>query len=353
MASADKKPIILDALRLLCKKEQQSRNVFKVKAYNKVIAALEGHLSPIKTMADVADMPGVGAKIREKIREILETGHLEAADALDAERPAMDASADFQGIYGVGPAKAKELVQKRGLLSMDALVKALEADVSVLNDKQRIGLKYYADLKLRIPRAEVAAIEKTMLATLKSAAPEARFFGEVVGSYRRGAKDSGDVDVLVSYPTGGDGTTEALALKGFKKVVQAMRLSGLLLETLAEGPKKFMGIVRLAEGGVARRLDMLLTPPDEFGFAVLYFTGSDRFNVGMRSYALTQGWSMNEHGLTRVKGEGADASQFEENDLPKMREERYIFDFFKVPYVEPKDRATFVVPTIQEPMPTL
>jgi DNA polymerase lambda len=333
MATTDKKPVILDALRLLCKKEQQSRNTFKVKAYTKVIAALEGHVGPIKTMADVAGMPGVGDKIREKIKEILETGHLEAADALNAERPAMDASTDFQGIYGVGPAKAKELVQKRGLLSMAALREALEADASVLNDKQRIGLQYYDDLKLRIPRAEVAAIEKTVLATLKSAAPEARFLGEVVGSYRRGAQDSGDVDVLVTYPAG---VSAAAALKGFKKVVQAMRDSGLLVETLAEGPKKFMGIVRLGEGGTARRLDMLLTPPAEFGFALLYFTGSDRFNVGMRAFVMTQGWSLNEHGLTRVSVEGA--------EVPSLPTERSIFDLFGVPYVEPMDRVAFVVP---------
>ena len=340
MATTDKKPIILDALRLICKKEQQSRNSFKVKAYTKVIAALEAHVGPIKTMDDVANMPGVGASIRDKIKEILETGHLEAADALDAERPAMDASTDFQGIYGVGPAKAKELVQKRGLLSMDALVKALEADASVLNDKQRIGLKYYADLKLRIPRAEVAAFERSVLATLKAAAPEARLFGEVVGSYRRGAEDSGDVDVLVTYP---EGVSAAAALKGFKKVVQAMRESGVLLETLAEGPKKFMGIVRQGEGHAARRLDMLLTPPDEFGFAVLYFTGSDRFNVGMRSFALTQGWSLNEHGLTRVNVESGTEGAAEVK-LPSLRTERSIFDLFKVPYVEPRDRVAFVAP---------
>lgn len=341
MATTDKKPIILDALRLICKKEQQSRNTFKVKAYTKVIAALEAHVGPIKTMDDVANMPGVGASIRDKIKEILETGHLEAADALDAERPAMDASTDFQGIYGVGPAKAKELVQKRGLLSMDALVKALEADASVLNDKQRIGLKYYADLKLRIPRAEVSAFEKAVLATLKTAAPEARLFGEVVGSYRRGAEDSGDVDVLVTYP---EGVSAAAALKGFKKVVQAMRESGLLLETLAEGPKKFMGIARLGAEGAARRLDMLLTAPDEFGFAVLYFTGSDRFNVGMRSYALTQGWSLNEHGLTRMNVESGIEGSAEVVEPPPLRTERSIFEYFKVPYVEPRDRVAFVAP---------
>jgi len=179
-----------------------------------------------------------------------------------------------------------------------------------------------------------------VLATLKAAAPEARLFGEVVGSYRRGAEDSGDVDVLVTYP---EGVSAAVALKGFKKVVQAMRESGLLLETLAEGPKKFMGIVRQGASteGPARRLDMLLTPPDEFGFAVLYFTGSDRFNVGMRAYVMTQGWSLNEHGLTRVNVEsGAEGAA----EAPSLRTERSIFEFFKVPYVEPRDRVAFVAP---------
>jgi DNA polymerase/3'-5' exonuclease PolX len=86
---------------------------------------------------------------------------------------------------------------------------------------------------------------------------------------------------------------------------------------------------------------MLLTPPDEFGFAVLYFTGSDRFNVGMRAYVMTQGWSLNEHGLTRVNVEsGAEGAA----EAPSLRTERSIFEFFKVPYVEPRDRVAFVAP---------
>jgi DNA polymerase/3'-5' exonuclease PolX len=106
---------------------------------------------------------------------------------------------------------------------------------------------------------------------------------------------------------------------------------GYIREILAHGDKKCMAICALGEDGVPRRLDILLTPRDEYAFAILYFTGSDRFNVAMRQYALTRGYSLNEHALKRISTNVEEA--------PPMKREKDIFAFLGLEYVEPSARA--------------
>ena len=57
-----------------------------------------------------------------------------------------------------------------------------------------------------------------------------------------------------------------------------------------------MVIGKLNKESKARRLDFLYSPPDEYLFAILYFTGSKEFNTAM-SYALNNELTLNEHGF--------------------------------------------------------
>jgi DNA polymerase/3'-5' exonuclease PolX len=158
-----------------------------------------------------------------------------------------------------------------------------------LNKNQRIGLLYYEDLQLRIPRAEMEAHEATLLSH-KPAALE----GVIVGSYRRGRPDSGDIDMMISPKD--EFTDGPLALANY---VATLRAAGYLKEILALGPHKCLAISQLP-GKPARRLDLLVTPPTSFAASVLYFTGSDGFNVAMRQVAKDKGFTLNEHGLMRT-----------------------------------------------------
>jgi DNA polymerase IV (family X) len=51
----------------------------------------------------------------------------------------------------------------------------------------------------------------------------------------------------------------------------------------------------------ARRLDFLYTSPEEYPFAVLYFTGSKGFNTAMRQRALDLGYSLNVTRYSRIE----------------------------------------------------
>jgi DNA polymerase/3'-5' exonuclease PolX len=115
-------------------------------------------------------------------------------------------------------------------------------------------------------------------------------------------------------------------------------MGGYLVETLAFGEKKFMGICKAGKGRRARRLDILLTPPTEFPFALLYFTGSDQFNIAMRRHALTLGYSLNEHGITGTDGKA--------DPMGPFPSEASIFMFLGLEWKTPAERAAGAVAVV-------
>ena len=325
----DYKSIIIEELDTLRRADIAKKEPFSAKAYAKVIEQLKALEKPILTINDVKDVPGVGAKIKLKIQEILDTGSLKAATEARKETN-LDSLDILQGIHGVGPVKAKQLVETKGIKTIAELRTALQKDSSLLNEVQIMGLKYYEDAILRIPRQEMVMHETLILNAL-----DPRFTGAVVGSYRRGATDSGDIDVLLMLP-GVMSKKEQGEL--FLETIQMLKDTEYIVDTLAQGPKKFLGYVRLEEGYKARRLDLLMTPQEEFAYAILYFTGSQNFNVAFRRYAQEKGYTINEHTMKPVK-EGVPS-------VPPMKTEEDIFAFLGLEYKSPEERigAASVIP---------
>jgi DNA polymerase/3'-5' exonuclease PolX len=147
-----KKPII-DALDILRKKEVANKEIFKSRAYQKVINQIRSLSKPITHYDDLKEITGIGEAIEKKIKEILETGKLRIAEEAKANYE-IDAYDTLQAIYGVGPTKAKELISSH-IKSIEDLRKAIKYNPQLLNDKQKIGLNYYEQLKERIPYSEI------------------------------------------------------------------------------------------------------------------------------------------------------------------------------------------------------
>jgi DNA polymerase/3'-5' exonuclease PolX len=333
--ATDYKQIIIDSLDVLRKRDLADKAPFGARAYAKVISQLKLHNGPITSFEDVAHIDGIGEKIQKKIKEILETGSL--ASAVKAkELYNIDALDAFQNIYGVGPAKANELIAA-GYTTIEQLRGDLKKNPKLLNDKQKIGLKYYEDLLERIPREEM----EEHYDTLDHLLPDemALYDIEIVGSYRRGATSSGDIDVLIRMPSGTDRKTakENLALYvkmlvgfGYVEEILAIGEHKCMAISRAIGEHKCMAISRIYNGK-ARRLDLLMTPDDEYAYSLLYFTGSDRFNVAFRQHALDKGYTLNEHTLKPIRAGLTDA--------PYMSCEKDIFKFLGLRYIEPSKRV--------------
>jgi DNA ligase (NAD+) len=264
--------------------------------------------------ADLAGKPGIGPIILEKLKTYDETGTL---DILEKEKE--NPENILSDVYGVGPKKAKELVAK-GITSIAQL---RERQNEVLNDVQKVGLKYYEDIQEKIPRKEIdeyATVFQTAYDTINR---QIEMKYEIVGSYRRGATASGDIDVII---TAKDATA-------FSKWIDELLGTKIIIEVLSRGKSKCLVITRLKEGNLARRVDFLYTTPEEYPFAVLYFTGSKGFNATMRGFALTKGLSLNEHGLSKM----VDKKKEEKLSL-NIVDERGIFNYLGLVYKEPNER---------------
>jgi DNA ligase (NAD+) len=275
--------------------------VFRAAAYKKAEEALLLYPNDITNIDQVKDIKGIGKSIVDKFEEYLETGTLQIFE-IEKANPANI----FSDIYGIGPKKAEELV-KQGFTSISEL---REKQNEYLNDTQKIGLKYYEQFLQRIPRKEIEQYEKIFK---KYAEPNSF---EIVGSYRRGQETSGDIDVIVNNNL---------------DIVDKLVEHKIILHVLSRGPAKALVVAKLPTSKIARRVDFLFSPPSEFAFAKLYFTGSKTFNTIMRQHALNIGYTLNEHGLkTKVKGEKIDHVFKDESD---------IFSFLNLEYKEPEERT--------------
>ena len=103
-----------------------------------------------------------------------------------------------------------------------------------------------------------------------------------------------------------------------------------MVEYLAHGRKKYNGICKLGRKGVSRRIDIMYTKPEEYPFAVFYFTGSDEFNKKIRKEIIDRGMSINEYSLKDLETKKKVDHEF--------YSEKDIFDYLGMKYVEPWDR---------------
>jgi DNA polymerase beta len=318
--SEDYRKAIITALEILRQDEVKNKNTFKARAYKNVIDQLRVLGSPVRGFEDLTSVKGIGEKIHQKIQEIFETGSLKRAQELSKDTSAK-AIEHLTGVYGIGPTKAKELVDL-GIMTVADLRSSMSKNPNLLNDKQKIGLVYYEDLIQRIPREEMLEHQRVIKKCIRKTSKELKF--EIVGSFRRGATSSGDIDILITGPTS-DWS------KYFKPVVSKMITEQYVTEVLAIGDKKFMGICACDSNATSRRIDILFTPPEEYAYALLYFTGSQEFNIKLRQRALDLGWSINEHRIINI-----DLTKI--RDPPVLTTEKQIFDFLGLKYIEAENR---------------
>lgn len=319
----DIKEKIIDAFTTLQQRDAAAKEPtwqFKVRAYKKVIEQLRASEKPITKLEDIDDIDGVGVKMRKKVEEILATGELAAAEKAK-ESMELGPLEVLKGVHGIGDAKAKDLVAA-GIKTIAQLREELGKTPKLLNKTQKLGLQYYEDIQKRIPREELEKHEALLLEALPKGMK-----GTIVGSYRRGAETSGDIDMLITMEVDKEAQTKA-----FHAYVKALRDSGYMIEELSKGDQKNLSIVRLTPEATARRLDLLVIPVEQFAYASLYFTGSQGFNVAFRQEALKQGYTLNEHEM-KLTG------KVEAKAVPSLSSEKEVFSFLGIKYKEPKERT--------------
>ena len=298
---------ILEKYVFYLEKHQDIHKLFRIK---KALESLMIYKENIYTVEEVKKIKGVGNTTYLILKEYCDTGMVEYIEN-EKKNPLYS----LCEIYGIGTKKAKELISKN-----ITSIQSLKKNQDQLNNVQKIGLQYYDEINEKIPREEIDLYKKEFTELFNTINDGFSSF-EIVGSYRRGAKQSGDIDFIISNQKDNS--------RIFDQFLDILKKKNYIVEFLSRGSIKSLTIARLP-GKIARRLDFLYSPPKEFSYAILYFTGSKYFNTAMRQRALDLGFSLNEHRLIN--------KETKEVVCLDMKTEKHIFNFLGMKYKQPEER---------------
>jgi len=328
--SFNKNKKITDILKKMAIIQKNKGETYRYQAYINAIRALKKINYKITSGSQAQELYGIGTKIATRINEILKTGTLK--ELKDYEKnPKIIAIKQLTRIIGIGPVKAKKLIDEFNIYSIKDLIQSHKKNKIKLNREQLIGIKYYKDISKKIPRSKVTKIfniiKKYILFINK------QFKIIPAGSYRRKKKESSDVDILITHPTI---KTKNDVLKNniLNNIIHILKEKKYILEIISLKHTKFMGIFRLkgTKKYIARRIDIIFIPYESYHTALLYFTGSREFNKQMRTIALENNMKLNEWGLYKKNSQNKKIKKL------SVSSEKDVFNYLNIPYLPPEKR---------------
>ncbi|HVN14590.1 MAG TPA: DNA polymerase/3'-5' exonuclease PolX [Anaerolineales bacterium] len=266
--------------------------IYVILAYRKAaesLASLPREASEYWKEGKLREIPGVGKAIAEKIDELLSTGKLEFFEKLKKEVP--PSLAEWLKVPGLGPKKIALIWKSLNITTLAQLDKAAHEgklhDLPGLGAKseQQIiaGIESLARRSGRIPIGRAYPLAQEIIDQLKKV--KGVVDAQPAGSLRRMRSTIGDLDILV-------------ASKDSKPVMEAFTTLPGVSRVLGMGETK--SSIEFSDGV---RAQVWVHPPEKFGTALQYATGSKDHNVQLRQLALDKGLSLSEHFFTRVKDE--------------------------------------------------
>src|SRR5437588_2242265 len=294
--------------------EIDAQDSFRIRSYRTAAQAIEALPQQVADLITepkkLLEVPGIGKGMLLNMQEILKEGRLALhAELLKKYRPSM---LELLKIQGLGPKTIALIWSAYQICDIEGVEKlAREGRIRILprmgekheqkllkaiEDYRRIGGRFLLDAagqvadKLVEHLSQVDGVDKVTPA----------------GSLRRGRDTIGDLDVLVT----GEACVDDACRE--KLVEHLIRFPGLM-EIIAQGENKVS--LRQRNG---MQVDVRLLPPDSFGAALQYFTGSKSHNVSLRQRALRLGFTLNEYGLVRMEDNKRVAGKSEEEIYKKL-----------------------------------
>ena len=226
-----------------------SNYTFKINSFKKTIEIIKNLDYNITNVNQLKDIKGIGKGTLDRINEILNNGKL------NENKKIVDDFKELQTITGIGPSKAKQLIEKNFIFN--DVINNEPKVVEHLTHHQLIGIKYYYDILKPIQRNIIEDVEKYLT--------KFNFKFNICGSYRRKKNTSGDIDILI----------EENNIK-LKSIIDLLVKDKFLLDHLTVcGNTKYMGICKI-KNSQCMRIDIRLVPKISYVYALLYFTGSKK-----------------------------------------------------------------------------
>lgn len=299
---------------------------FRVNSYRRVSRSLKNATEDVADLVAenrVTDLPGVGKSAADKIKQLIETGHIDVLDELEAKLP--QGLPDLLDIPGMGPKKVAqvyhdlqvECVADLKHVIADGRLAQLPGLGAASVKKIAEGIAFLESSGGRTALGEALPVAETLMNWIQSMEGVGR--AEIAGSLRRGEETIGDVDILCETDDG-------------EKIITAFTSLDVVKRVLASGETKGSVTVALTDKRELQ-VDLRAVKSEAFGAAWQYFTGSKEHNVRLRERAVRKGWRLNEYGLydgeRRIAGE-TEESIYEKLGLswipPELREDRGEFD---------------------------
>jgi DNA polymerase (family 10) len=299
--------------------ELQGAGIFRIRAYRNAARMLGDLGRSVQAMVERGEkldtLPGIGIDLAAKITGIVNTGGCPLLEQLRAQVP--PGVVELLRIPGIGPRRARTLQLTLGVRTLEDVQRAISdgrlgkvrgfGPKTQQRIRESIAARQQTDRRFRLPMAmQVAEARLSSLA----AAPGV-LQAQAAGSLRRQRDTVGDLDLVVAARPG-------------SSVMHRFAAAADVAAVLAKGPTR--ASVVLANG---MQVDLRAVPPESFGAALLYFTGSKSHNITLRQRALGAGLKLNEYGLyregRRIAGD-TEASVYQALGLPfiepELRENR-------------------------------
>ena len=304
--------------------EVDGQDSFRIRSYRNAAEAIEGLPQQITDLIEdpkqVLAVPGIGKGMLNNLKEMLHEGKLSLhAEMLKKYRPSM---LELLRVQGLGPKtvaliwSAYQVCDLEGVekLAREGKIRELprmgekheQKILKAIEDYRRIAGRFL--LNVGEVQAEKIIEHLRNYPGVEKATP--------AGSLRRGRETVGDLDILVTGPACCDDTERE------KLIEHIIKLPGLM-EIIARGENKVSFRLR---GGM--QVDVRFLPPESFGAAMQYFTGSKGHNVALRQRALKMGYTLNEYSLAKL----------DEQQVVAGNSEEQIYAALKLDYIPPEMR---------------
>jgi DNA polymerase (family 10) len=295
--------------------EIDAQDSFRIRSYRNAAQAIENLTEQIKDLIGepkkVLAIPGIGKGMLVNLQELFQNGRLSVqADLLKKYHPSM---LQLLKIQGLGPKTIALIWSAYQVSDVDGVEKL--AREGKIRELPRMGEKH--EQKLLKAIEDYRRISGRFL--IDAAEAEANKLTEYLakfpgidritpaGSLRRGRETVGDLDILV---TGTACCSEAERASAVEYVAKYPPL----MDVIARGDNKISFRLRSD-----MQVDVRLLPPDSFGAAMQYFTGSKAHNVALRQRALKMGYTLNEYSLADLQTEKPVAGTTEEEIYAKLK----------------------------------
>ena len=294
--------------------EIDGQDSFRIRSYRNAAQAIENHPQRIVDLLPepkkILEIPGIGKGMLNNLQELFRDKSLALhRELIEKYHPSM---LELLKIQGLGPKTIALIWSAYKVSDVDGVEKL--AREGKIRELPRMGEKHEQKLlkaiesyrriggRYQIDHAEVEAEKLSQyIATLPGVDKITP-----AGSLRRGRETVGDLDILVTGNCCVDDAQRAAAIQHIAKYPP-------LMEVIASGDNKIS--FRLRSG---MQVDVRLLPPDSFGAAMQYFTGSKGHNVALRQRALKMGYTLSEYSLAELETEKPVAGKTEEEIYAKL-----------------------------------